>query len=101
MGTLAEQSCFIAIIKRHCDNTASEIDETRGTSSNTGSLLTKRNEKENEINRNSGLGGRRGDWCYMVYPDQTRHDSPWSKFARRRGPNASLSEAVGVCLPRP
>ncbi len=101
MGTLAELSRFIAIIERHCDNVASEIDETRGTYVNTGSLLTKRNETENETNRNSGLGGRRGDWCYVVYPYQTRRDSPWSKFARRGSPNAPLSEAVGICPPRP
>ncbi len=68
MDTLAELSRFIAIIEWHCDNVASEIGETRGTSSNTGSLLTKRNETEIETNRNSGLSGRRGDWCYLVYP---------------------------------
>lgn len=101
MGTLAELSRFIVIIERHCDNVASEIGETRGTSSNTGSLLTKQNETENETNRDSGLGGRRGDWCYVVYPYQTRRDSPWSKFARRGGPDAPLSEAVGICPPRP
>ncbi len=101
MGTLAELSRFIAIIERHCDNGASEIGETRGTSSNTGSLLTKRNEPEKETNRNSGLDGRRGDWCYVVYPHQTRRDSPWSGLARRGGPDAPLSEAVGICPPRP